>query len=272
VSIGMPVYNGERLVEQAISSILAQEYDDFELIISDNASEDRTQEICRAYAARDRRIRYSRNDNNMGSVYNFNRVFSLASGEYFQWAAHDDFWAPGFLRQCVDVLDRERSAVLCFATMAVVDDDGRVLRVHRDHLGGLASPDPRRRFHHMIWYLRDCHPVFGLTRASALRKTRLIQNVPEPDRLLLGELSLLGPMVQLPEPLFFRRISPRRDGWVWLSPSNRTRPRAAFLRLTHGHIAALKGAALSLPEKTVLIADLLGCFAFRRVRARLGVR
>ena len=268
VSVGMPVYNGERFLAQALDSIVAQEFEDFEVIISDNASEDRTPDICRSYAARDRRIRYHRNDRNWGSARNFTRVFELSSGEYFHWAAHDDFLAPEFLRRCVEVLDREPAAVLCFSTMAVVDDGGGILRIHEDDLDRLTSSDPRERFHHMIWRLRDCHPVFGLIRASALRKTGVIRNVPEPDRILLGELSLLGSMWQLPEPMFFRRISPRRDTWVQLDPSNKERPRLAFVRLSYRHLAAIGNSSLGSMEKAVLMFDVLGCFLVRRIGER----
>src|SRR5690242_6344650 len=97
VSIGLPVYNGERFLAEAIDSVLAQTFTDFELIISDNASTDRTPEICKAYAEKDSRIRYYRNEENQGASWNFNRVFELSRGMCFQWLAHDDYIAPGFL-------------------------------------------------------------------------------------------------------------------------------------------------------------------------------
>ena len=105
VSIGMPVFNGENYLAEALDSLLTQTFSDFELIISDNASTDKTEEICRAYAVRDQRIRYFRNQENLGASRNYNRVFELSSGEYFKWAAHDDLCAPEFLGRCVDVLD-----------------------------------------------------------------------------------------------------------------------------------------------------------------------
>jgi glycosyltransferase involved in cell wall biosynthesis len=86
LSIGMPVFNGEKYLKEALDSILAQTYSDFELLISDNASTDRTEQICREYAAKDRRIRYYRNEKNIGAPKNFNRVFELSSGKYFRWA------------------------------------------------------------------------------------------------------------------------------------------------------------------------------------------
>jgi glycosyltransferase involved in cell wall biosynthesis len=87
VSIGLPVFNGEKYLAEALDSILSQTYRDFKLIISDNASTDRTEQICREYAAKDRRIRYYRNEKNIGAPKNFNRVFELSSGKYFRWDA-----------------------------------------------------------------------------------------------------------------------------------------------------------------------------------------
>ncbi len=102
VAIGLPVFNAEKYLSQAVDSILAQTFSDFHLIISDNASTDRTQEICQAYAAQDNRIRYSRNHRNLGASPNFNRVFELSSHQYFKWAPHDDMIAPEFLARCVN--------------------------------------------------------------------------------------------------------------------------------------------------------------------------
>ena len=111
VGVGMPVYNGERYLEEALDSILAQSFDDFELVISDNASTDRTEEICRAYAHKDERIRYFRMRENYGVIDNFNNAFRLSAGEYFKWAASDDVCEHDYLRKAVEVLDRDPSVV-----------------------------------------------------------------------------------------------------------------------------------------------------------------
>ncbi len=121
VSVGLPVYNGENFIKDALDSILAQTFEDFELIISDNASTDGTQQICRQYTSKDQRIRYIRNDGNIGASKNFNQVFELSSGEYFKWIAHDDLCAPEFLERCVEVLDQDPSIVLCFARPKAID-------------------------------------------------------------------------------------------------------------------------------------------------------
>ena len=104
VSIGIPVYNGGRFIKEAIDSILAQTFEDFELILSDNASTDETEEICKEYATLDRRIRYYRNEENLGAAKNYNRVFELSNGEYFKWASHDDLCAPEYLERCIAAL------------------------------------------------------------------------------------------------------------------------------------------------------------------------
>ncbi len=114
LSIGLPVYNGERFLSAAIDSLLRQTFEDFELIISDNASTDATGAICRGYADQDRRIRYLPTKENIGSAPNFNRVIELASAPYFSWAAHDDVRAPQYLERCVEVLDRDPSVILAY--------------------------------------------------------------------------------------------------------------------------------------------------------------
>src|SRR5437867_8743488 len=134
VNIGMPVYNGERFLEEAIDSMLNQSFKDFELIISDNASTDRTQEICRAYLARDRRIRYFQNQTNLGATANFNRVFELSSGEYFKLANADDLSAPDLLAKCVAVLDAHPEVVLCYPKTTIIDENGDMIRQYEDNL------------------------------------------------------------------------------------------------------------------------------------------
>ncbi|NES80204.1 MAG: glycosyltransferase family 2 protein [Moorea sp. SIO2B7] len=125
VSIGLPVYNGEKFLKQAIDSILAQTFKDFELIISDNASTDKTEQICREYAAKDKRISYYRNNENRGAAWNFKYTFDLARAKYFKWAAHDDVCATNFLASCVEVLDNDPSVVLSYPKTIFTKADGQ---------------------------------------------------------------------------------------------------------------------------------------------------
>src|SRR5947207_10432807 len=115
VSIGLPVFNGEKFLAGALNGLLQQEFEDFELIISDNASTDSTEAICRDFATKDRRIRYQRNKTNIGASGNYNRVFELARGDFFKWASHDDECHPSLVRRCLETFDDAPAlAVLVF--------------------------------------------------------------------------------------------------------------------------------------------------------------
>lgn len=204
VSIGLPVFNGERYLASALDAILAQTYTDLELIICDNASTDTTAKICRDYAARDQRIRYFRNVRNLGAAANFNRCFELAVGEYFKWAAHDDLLAAEFVRKAVLALDDNPDAVLCQSLVEMIDDRGSSLGIYDP---GRLGTDAVRASDRFWGRLRECwcKEAFGLIRSSALARTDLIGAYGDADRALVAELTLLGRFITIPEPLFMNR-------------------------------------------------------------------
>jgi glycosyltransferase involved in cell wall biosynthesis len=205
VSIGMPVFNGEKYIRFALDSILAQSFQCFELIISDNASTDRTQEICLEYVAKDKRIRYYRNKQNIGAARNHNRVFELSVGEYFKWAAHDDILAPDFLSQCLNVLDRDPSTVLCHSKTGRINERGELLGKYEPKIR-YSSSKAHQRFGDSIAFSNDAWVLlFGLIRPNSLKMTRLFQSYIGSDRNLLAEISLTGRFYEIPNLLFFRR-------------------------------------------------------------------
>ena len=108
VSIGMPVYNGAGFISRTLDSVLGQTFGDLEVVVIDNASTDETPDIVRRIAAGDPRVRYERNDRNIGIPRNFERAYRRSRGTYFKWHAHDDLLAPTFLERCVEVLDTIR--------------------------------------------------------------------------------------------------------------------------------------------------------------------
>jgi glycosyltransferase involved in cell wall biosynthesis len=205
VSIGVPVYNDERYLGETIQSLLAQTFEDFELIICDNASTDRTAEIARDYAARDSRIRYARNERNLGAARNYGRCFALAGGEYFRWFAGDDLAARESLARCVDVLDRDRGVVLAYPRTRLIDGQGRPLGDYEDRLH-LQSPHPVERFRELLSRLGLCNAFYGLMRAGAVRRTGLLGSYIGSDVVFQAELVLHGTFWEIPEPLFFRRM------------------------------------------------------------------
>ena len=209
VSIGLPVHNGEPFLEETLDAILAQTYGDFELIISDNASTDATAQICCQYAIEDRRIRYYRMERNIGASRNFNRVFQLSSGQYFKWVAHDDLHAPSYLTRCVEVLDCDRSVVLCHSQVQIIDEGGKFLQDYNIKLN-TDSVDPVIRFRELLRQ-HLCYPIFGLMRASTLKNTSLMGNYGHADGVLLASIALQGRFHEIPEPLFFSRKHPQQS-------------------------------------------------------------
>ena len=207
VSVGLPVYNGERYIAETLDSILAQTFDDFEVIVCDNASRDRTEEICRVYAARDSRIRYVRNSTNLGAAKNYRLAFELSSGEYFRWANCDDLFAPTSLACCVEVLDREPSTVLVYPRTMLIDEHGQTIGEYEDglHLQFSRASD---RFVQLCLRLGLVNAIYGLIRADVLRKSALIGNFISADMALLAELTLYGKFWEIPDVLFYRRLHP----------------------------------------------------------------
>jgi glycosyltransferase involved in cell wall biosynthesis len=168
VEVGLPVRNGERFLARQLESLLAQDFRDFEVIISDNASTDATEEICRRYAERDARIRYYRSDIDRGLAWNWNRTFELSRAPYFKWAAHDDEHDPSFLSRCVAVLDADESVVCCHSASVDIDEDGAVRRSWPARTR-LASPSPHVRFADVLRPSYPCLQMFAVMRADALR-------------------------------------------------------------------------------------------------------
>ena len=205
VSIGLPVYNGECYLEEAIQSALQQTYSDFELILSDNASTDKTEEMGRAYAECDGRVRYYRNDKNLGASWNFSQTVRLASGDYFNWLSHDDRLAPDFLLKCVEVLDRDPSVVLCHTKFKIIDEEGNLRGPFDIDLKRAGSLKPQNRLGAILDTDLWCFDIFGLIRMSALKKTPLLASYIGSDRPLRAELSLLGRYQEVPEYLFYSR-------------------------------------------------------------------
>jgi glycosyltransferase involved in cell wall biosynthesis len=210
LSIGLPVYNGEAFLREALDDLLAQTFRDFELVISDNASTDATEAICREYAERDPRIRYVRSEENRGAAWNFNRSFELARGRYFKWAACDDRCEPTFLERCIEALESDRSVVLAYPRAIDIGDAGEVRGERRWHLHD-DDTRPAERFRYQICVDHWCFHVFGVIRADVLRETRLIDRYAASDRVLLAHLCLLGSFREIEDPLFLHRQHAQRS-------------------------------------------------------------
>lgn len=278
VSIGLPVYNGERFLEEAIRSVLDQTYQDFELIISDNGSTDGTEAICRRLAELDDRIRYVRSPENHGASWNYNRTVELARGEYFRWLAHDDKLAPELIEKSVAVLDQNPEVVSCITWFADIDDSGNVIEVKRSTVRFKAgSPHERFRSLSELRPSYNCEEVFGLMRMDVLRKTKLIANYVDSDRTLIAELGLHGPFYEIQEPLFLHRIHAtgsvvvhptRQERIVWFDPSKKGKLVFPHWRQMGEFFSSIHRSPLSIPERVRCYSQMLPWAVRTRRRLR----
>lgn len=210
VTIGLPVFNGEKYLAEAITSILDQTYTDFRLILADNASTDRTSDICKSFEKTDDRIRYVRHERNIGGIKNFNYVLSLNKSEYFKWVAHDDLCKPEFLQLCVEALDADPQVILAYPQTIDIDEQGRYLKL-RDTGLGLDAQSPYERFRRLIVQGHGATMLYGLHRASVLMQALPQGSYYGSDRPLLGELALRGRFIEVPAALFLRRQHSERS-------------------------------------------------------------
>ena len=211
-------------------------FDDLELIICDNASTDRTAEICQDYAARDRRVRYFRNPQNLGAAPNYNLAFSHARGRYFKWLAHDDRITPSYLAKTVRVLDERTDAVLCNSVVQYIDQNGAPIGFYNSGLALADSQSAAARFGWMVLRSHSCVDFFGLIRREALQDSLLHGSFHGADRALLAQLAIRGRLIQLPAPLVEMREHPNR----YTRSNVRSADRAAW------HDASKRGK-ISLP-------------------------
>lgn len=271
LTIGLPVYNGERFLRFALDSILGQTYTNFELIIVDNASTDGTKLICQDYAARDSRIRYARNTENIGAAGNFNRAFEMARGKYFKWAAADDVISPTFIEACIAVLDRDPSIVLSYSNVDRIDSSGE-LDGSYDYPMRVDDPNAHIRFSDLILTNHFCVAIFGVIRRDILATTPLIGKYVGSDRVLLAELSLFGRLYEIPEYLFHRRDHPQSSGRMytvynrlaWFDPSRRRHINLVYWKVGYEYFKAILRVKLPWAERVQCLKALTRWYIWRR--------
>lgn len=257
VTVGLPVYNAKPFLSQAIESILGQTFGDFRLVISDNASTDGTEEICRSFARQDARIQYHRNATNIGLPGNFNLVFGLCRSKYFRWATSDDYTSADMLARAVEVLESDPTLALCYPRGFMVDADGQELSRWKDDLHVLGE-DPVERFKIVVQRIGRVHHHLGLMRASIVRKTGLLGKHVGSDIAFVAEMSLHGKFFQVPEHQFFRRMHYDSSSWATTDEAHQARryhgsgvERVPFkqLRMQLGLVRAVRRSPLSTRDR-----------------------
>ena len=290
LSIGLPVYNGERHLTESIEAVLGQSYEDFELIISDNASTDGTADICHRYGKLDSRLRYIRQPRNIGLSPNHNFVVQQARGEFFKWAAADDLYGRDLLKRCVEALDEHPDVVLAHSYEAVVDDASNVTQA-MDYPLATDSPRAPERFRSILFgssglfesnepghrrltrvdnngILRACDE-YGVIRTHVMRQIAPLASYHHSDRIVVCELALYGKFHVTPEWLYFRRDTPDRtynqsprlrDRCEINDPVRKNRLRHPTPRLVAeyflGYVGAIRRAPLSTADRRECYRDL----------------
>jgi glycosyltransferase involved in cell wall biosynthesis len=258
LSVGLPVYNGEAYLAESLEALLGQSYEDFELIISDNASTDSTAVICRHYEKQDSRVRYLRQRRNVGLAPNHNAVVQEARGELFKWAAGDDLYARDLLERCVNALDEYPRVVLAHSWTAKIDGSGNVTDAYEYPLT-TDSPSAPARFRSIL-FDSGGDDDYGIIRTEVLRRTAMKESYHHADHTIIAELGLHGPFYQVPDWLYFRREHPGQSGrapmrsrCANMDPRRADRLRHPAVRLygeyVWGYIRAIRHAPLTSADR-----------------------
>lgn len=290
LSIGLPVYNGEKYLAESLDALLGQSYEDFELIISDNASTDGTADICHRYAEQDSRIRYLRQTRNIGCAPNHNFVFDQSRGELFSWASADDLYARDMLQRCVNALDERRDVVLAASWTAAIDAAGNLTQA-LDYPLATGSPRAPERFRSMLFGSEVDSGViradddYGVIRAEVLRRIAPHDSYHHADRIIMAEIALHGPFHHEPDWLYFRRdhadraqkAHPTVRTWCTnLDPRRANRLRHPVVRLyaeyLWGYVAAIRRTPLSPADRQECYRHLAEWVTSRPVRRGGGAR
>ncbi len=223
VSVCMPVFNGANFIEEALDSVSQQNFEDYELIVTDNASTDATEDIVRRRAASDPRIRYVRNEKNIGAAENYNLGFRLARGTYVKWMAHDDKLSPDFLRKMVAILDSEPSVSIAFAQKLCIDETSEIIEMQGFAMRENLDDNPANRFLRAMKGAGSCFPIFGLFRADQLARSSLHRNhYYGSDGALIAEMLLFGKLRIDESTTFFNRFH-QQQSMALENRSERTR-------------------------------------------------
>lgn len=202
VSIGMPLYNEDRFIEESLISLLSQDYENVEIIISDNASTDDTAQICQRFIDLDYRISYHQFEVNKGATHNFEYVLNKSSGVYFMWAAGHDIWSSNYISECVQLLEDNHEATIAFGSSIWIDENGNNM-TKTSGWSDTRGLCPTARFFTVFW--GNMNPVLGLIRASNLKALSPFTNFAGADLVLLSQLALQGNFVHATKSWWQRR-------------------------------------------------------------------
>lgn len=201
ISIGMPICNEAGFLEQSLQALLGQTYPRLELLVSDNASDDGSLEICRRYAEQFEHIRLFHFDENQGAIANFKRVLDEAQGDYFMWASGHDLWQENYIESCFEKLRSRPEAVLAFGSTNWIDADGES---YDKQTGWSDTRGLHAIARYMTIYWGNMNPILGLIRTGSLRECSIVKTVGM-DLIILTQLALVGEFIHADQTSWSRR-------------------------------------------------------------------
>ena len=269
--IGMPVYNGASFIREALDSLVGQSYRDWTMLISDNASNDQTESICRVFCEQDSRIRYRRHPNNIGAVENFRFLLDQADAPYFMWAAADDIWHPEFISSGMVKLEEHKEIGFAFSNLAVIDSQGRMIR----DIPSFEKFSGKPSFRIICRYLFDPEIngkaclIYGIFRTEICRQSWVA--VPDMGawgsdyQFVLAAISRGGVLIEK-KVLFFKRFldgsthGPYPQPDMILHPSRYTFPFLTSYPYIRGTVRASRGTPFYWATLVLMVLRLPGSF------------
>ena len=275
VSIGVPIHNEERFLAEALSALTQQSYRNLEIIISDNASTDQTEKICRNLAEQDARVEYVRQPSNLGSASNFEFVRTRAQGRYFMWASGHDLWSSQLIEKAVQLMENEPSVVLAAAPAIWIDAAGAPVDIPPDSLDSRGM-GPIRRFKAVLW--GSMNPILGVMRRDALDATDVDLGMVGSDLVMLSQLTLMGPFALLDDATFNRRVVRAPEAYderlkrYASSEFKLTTSRFPLARLPFELVRSVLRSDLGFGKRAMLVTTLIGAMPARYLAGTRTVR
>jgi len=276
VSICVPVYNEDRYLRMTLESLVAQDYSNIEIIISDNASSDNTSAICKEFAALHSNIRYHRFDENYGARINGLYTLEHSTGKYLMIAGGHDLWNPTFVTKSVNVMENNPDAALCYSRALRIDSNGISLGLAKNYMN-LTEKSAVSRLKRLVNEISGGDLICGLIRTAHLQHSEIkhLKPVWGGDQVLLARLALLGTIIHIPEQLFFWRevanesVECRKksvplalDPFKGRRMLNMSMPEL-WRQMGEATIQVISESSLSIPEKLECKTEVRQCFTRR---------
>lgn len=204
ISIGIPIYYGETFLKETLDNILEQNFNDFEIIITDNNPGGEPAEIAELYSKQYGNITYIKHKSNIGALINWNSIIDYIQGDFFIYAGAHDLWSPELLKKLLSLLENNEDAILVYAPSYWMSPEGEITSISTGFVD-TTGQNIINRFNSIFWGGQDA--LYGLIKTSALKKTCLQKQIIGSGALWLSELSLIGNFIVCTDVKRYRRIN-----------------------------------------------------------------